>query len=76
MGVADAHIWRTTDGRHVPHEHPDAAFLAYPTGAETPDEVLDEVTGKPAGKARRQPANKATQPAGDKAPDAAGGDPS
>jgi hypothetical protein len=45
MAKTEQHIWRTTDGRHVPHGHPDAAILAYPAGGEVPDHILDEITG-------------------------------
>ncbi len=31
------HIWRTDDGRLVPHGDPEAAFLAYPAGEELTD---------------------------------------
>lgn len=41
----DAHIWRTGDGRHVPHGHLDAAILAYPAGDDVPDHVLAELAG-------------------------------
>jgi hypothetical protein len=62
-----ARIWRTSDGRHVSDGDPDAAFLAYTDGDDVPAEVLDEVAGKPAAKARRKPADKAVKaPEGDK----------
>lgn len=38
MFRVDRHVWRTEDGRLVPHGDPDAAFLAYPAGAEFSDQ--------------------------------------
>lgn len=61
-----ARIFRTTDGRHVPDGHPDAAFLAYGDADQPPAEVLAELDDKPTRKARPRPADKEAKPASDK----------
>jgi hypothetical protein len=61
-----ARIFRTTDGRHVPEGHSDAAFLAYGDSDEPPAEVLAELDGKPSRKARPRPADKESPRAADK----------
>jgi len=54
------HVWRTADGAHVPHGHPDAAFLAYPAGDLVPVAVLAELdVDKPVAQKRAsRPADK------------------
>jgi len=69
------HIWRTKDGKLVPHDHPDAAFLAYPAGEELSDHdakakgVLAVYPEKkaPVKKAAAKPADKAVAKPADKA---------
>lgn len=70
------HIWRTTDGKLVPHEHPDAAFLAYPAGEELTDhdaqakgllDVYPDEKKTTAKKAVAKPADKAMAKPADKA---------
>lgn len=69
---ATERVWRTTDGRHVPEAHPDAAFLAYPVGHEMPDEIAAELypAAEPEPiaeeKAAKTPPNKARKPAANK----------
>ena len=61
------HIWRTADGRHVPHGHPDAAILAYPAGDEVPDGLVVEGAAEPEPpKAAPKAANKSRARAEDK----------
>lgn len=38
MFVVSERLYRTTDGRIVGHDHPEAAFLAFPTGVELSDD--------------------------------------
>jgi hypothetical protein len=70
------HIWRTTDGRLVPHGHADAAFLAYPAGEELSDHdakakgvlaVYPDEKKTTAKKAVAKPADKAMAKPADKA---------
>ena len=42
MYTVPKHIWRTNDGRLVPHGDIEAAFLAYPAGEELTDHDAKE----------------------------------
>ena len=62
------HIWKTADGKLVPHGHPDAAYLAYAAGDELTDHDAqargllavypEKAKRKPADKAMAKPADK------------------
>lgn len=39
----EQHVWRTEDGRLVPHGDPDAAFLEFPAGTEMGDDRAREL---------------------------------
>jgi len=68
--IVEKRLYRTTDGKLVEEGDPDAAFLAYPAGAELSDEearregLLSEK--KPPPKAAAKPADKAAAKAADK----------
>lgn len=71
MAILGVRVWRTTDGRHVPDGHADAAFLAYGPSDDVPDhaipadsqpdpvEVEEKAMPAAANKARKQAPNKA-----------------
>lgn len=52
MATAESRIYTTTDGRYVTEDDPDAAFLAYPAGAEIPAQVAEQL------KQAKRPADK------------------
>ncbi|MBM7788858.1 hypothetical protein [Tenggerimyces flavus] len=62
------HVWKTVDGRLVPHGHPDAAFLEFPAGTEMGDDRARELglLVDDAPKSRRPAANKQAAKSEDK----------
>jgi hypothetical protein len=71
MAILGVRIWRTTDGRHVPDGHADAAYLAYGPGDDVPDHALPEQAqpkkAEPTEKAQPAAPNKAVKRAPNKA---------
>lgn len=72
-------IYKTADGRYVPHGHPDAVALAYSQFDEPPADVLAKMKPKGEDKQRKQRArNKAKakpEPASAETPADEGTDP-
>jgi hypothetical protein len=70
MAILGIRVWRTSDGRHVPDGHADAAFLAYGTGDNVPDDVAAQLHDEPAEQPDTKPAeqlpNKQRKPAAKK----------
>jgi hypothetical protein len=68
MFKTDRRVYRTTDGRLVEENDPEAAFLAYPKGEEVSDAEARRVGLTTfGGKSRARSGDKSVPPTGDKA---------
>lgn len=71
--MAGIRVGRTADGRYVPIDHPDAAYLAYSEHDRVPPEVLAKLRAPAEEKQSPPPRDKAVKKAANKKPKAGDG---